>query len=132
MHRVHVEAAHALDGRKHAEGCKALHAVGAEGTVMPTGRHHDLGLHHVRVHATLRPPLVSVRRRRLIQAMWLGVHLGVVIECDEGPVGDDAADAGLARLSILADDEVLHHSCVEQLHVGLGQDLRMEARRGGV
>jgi hypothetical protein len=50
-------------------------------------------------------------------------NLGVVVEGDKGPVGDDATDTGLARLSVLADDEVLHNGRVEQLHVGLGQHL---------
>ncbi len=59
------------------------------------------------------------------RCQWAGKqgYLGVVIEGHKGPVCDDTADTGLARLGVFADDEVLHDSCVEQLHIGLGQDL---------
>ena len=68
---------------------------GAHGAVVASGRHHDLGLDHVGVHA----------------------HLGVVVQADQGPVCDRPRHAAPAVLVGLH-DEVLHGCCVEQLDVG--------------
>lgn len=53
----------------------------------------------------------------------IGVHarLRVVVERDEGPVGDDTKDA-LAALEVRADDEIFDCSCVQQDDIGKGQD----------
>jgi hypothetical protein len=90
---VHVERLHPRHGLDHADVLEPLDAGGAEGPVVPAGADHDLGLHHVGVHARLR----------------------VVVHGHERPVGDHAADAALLH------DEVLHGHGVEELHVGAGQ-----------
>jgi hypothetical protein len=51
-----------------------------------------------------------------------------VVERDERPVGDDAADAAAGH-GVVADDEVLYSGGVEQLHVGGGEDLVWAGRR---
>jgi hypothetical protein len=91
---VHVQGLHPGHGADHADVLQPLDAGGPERPVVAAGADHDLGLHHVGVHA----------------------GLGVVVHGDEGPVGDHAADAALL------DDEVLDGDGVEELHVGAREE----------
>jgi len=87
---VHVEAAHAAQGRDGFHGDHALYAEGAEGPVV-TGRGDDDG-----------------------RVDGVGVHAGlvVVVHGHEGPVGDDAGDAD-AAVAVLAGDQVFDGGGVE-------------------
>ena len=121
---VHVEGAHAGRSRHHAQARQALDPRGAHGAVVTAGGHHHLGLDHVGVlrvwggvgwmqaggqsGAWLPRSTRSYGARRGAASCWGGgdashhAHLGIVVQGDQGPVGDCERAAALVAAAAAA------------------------------
>lgn len=103
---VHIKGNHAGNVLDQSNLLKTLDTGGTHGTIMASRRDNNLSLNDVRVHA----------------------RLSIVMQGNQGPVGDDTGN------TTILDNEILSGESVEELDVGAHEELGEDGggEEGGV